>query len=185
MLPHARDSRSSDSWSQVWSAPIEGAATSRSPSAISWRVRSMSSSRVTGSPVRGSSPWIIASRAARARSVHAPGRPSPIGAPSNDVTGRIPATLDDRKASRAAARSARVSAPSNGRNPAFAPQSSSHDRVVPGRIAQSSEGVASSRASPPEARTRKMLADVPSDRRSSTVRKSASSAPARRASSRA
>ena len=42
----------------------------------------MSSSRVT--PVTPASPWIIASRSARARSVQAPGRPSPIGDPSND-----------------------------------------------------------------------------------------------------
>ena len=53
-------------------------------------------------------------------------------------------------------------------------------RVVPGRIAQPSAGVASS---PP--RTRKTFADVASDRKPSIVRKSASSAPAERASTRA
>src|SRR5262245_62126842 len=47
MLPHAVDRRSSDSWSQVWSAVSDGSASRRSPSAISWRVRRMSSSRVT------------------------------------------------------------------------------------------------------------------------------------------
>ena len=48
MLPHARDRRSSDSCSQTCSAPSDGCASSRSPSATSWRVRLMSSSRVIG-----------------------------------------------------------------------------------------------------------------------------------------
>ncbi len=46
MLPHAVERRSSESCSQVWSATIDGWASSRSPSAISWRVRRTSSSRV-------------------------------------------------------------------------------------------------------------------------------------------
>jgi len=33
--------------SQTWSAPSDGSATRRSPSSISWRVRAISSSRVT------------------------------------------------------------------------------------------------------------------------------------------
>ena len=64
--------------------------------------------------------------------------------PSNRVTGRIPATLDDTNASSAAARSRGVSHASTGRRPTRSAQPSSHDRVVPGRIAQSSAGVASS-----------------------------------------
>src|SRR6185369_16802322 len=41
---------------------------------------------------RGVSPRMNASRSARARSVHGPGRPDPIDSPANRVTGRIPAT---------------------------------------------------------------------------------------------
>ncbi len=112
MLPHARDNRSSDSWSHVWSAPSDGAATSRSPSAMSCRVRAMRSSRVTtrhpGSSLRG--------RRGRAASMCPAGHRRSVRRRSA-VTGRIPATLDDRNASRAPARSWRRNRPSAGRNP--------------------------------------------------------------------
>ncbi len=159
MLPHAVASRSSDSWSHDLERGQRGGAAAARPRRSSWRVRG--DELVAGHRSAGlARPRIIASRSARARSVHGPGRPSPIGAPSNRVTGRTPATLDDRNASSAAARSARVSAPSTGRSPTRAPQPSSHERVVPGRIAQSSDGVASSATPSAPPRTRKMLAVV-------------------------
>ena len=183
MLPHAVASRSSDRWSHIWSEASDGFARSRSPSSISWRVPAMRSSRVMPvHPRPGSSPRDPLARGGSMARARRP-RSAP---PAKRVTGRIPATLEHRNASSAAARSAGVRRASTGRSPTRGPQPSSQDRVVPGRIAQSSDGVASSgRPSPVERRTRKMLAVVPSDRWSSTVRKSASSAPARRASSRA
>ena len=51
-IPQAVARRSSESWSQVWSAVSDGAASRRSPSAISWRVRRISSSRVIGGQSR-------------------------------------------------------------------------------------------------------------------------------------
>ena len=149
MLPQAVASRSSERWSHIWSEASDGFARSRSPSSTSWRVPAMRSSRVTPARPRAR---IIASRSARARRVHGPGSPSPIGSPSKRVTGRIPATLEHRNASSAAARSSGVRRPSTGRSPTLGAQASSHDRVVPGRIAQSSDGVASSgRPSPSRA----------------------------------
>ena len=105
MLPHAVDRRSSDSWSQIWSAPERRRGDE--PVALVDQLPGPGDELVAGhgrrhaGRRRGSSPR---GRRGRAAST-VPGRPSPIGAPSNDVTGRIPATLDDRKASSAAARS--------------------------------------------------------------------------------
>ena len=59
-------------------------------------------------PASVACPAISASRSARARADHGPGSPGPIGEPANRVTGNTPATLDEMKASSAAARSADV-----------------------------------------------------------------------------
>ena len=114
-----------------------------------------------------------ASRSARARPVHEPGRPprsarrrsgSPAGCPRRSWTGT------PRRLPRGRGRS---TSPRVGRRPTPLPQRRIQSRVVPGRIAQASDGVASS--SP---RTRNRFAEVASDRWPSIVRKSASSAPA-------
>ena len=86
-----------------------------------------------------------ASRSARARRVHGPGRPSPIGMPVEPChrqARRRPTstrTPRPRPPARPASASPRRAAGRPGR-----PTPSSQERVVPGRIAQSSDGVASS-----------------------------------------
>ena len=130
MLPHAVASRSSESWSQTCSAPSDGCASSRSPSSI--ELARPGDELVAGHgrrPRRGSSPRGPPGRVAST----ARARPSPIGAPSNRVTGRMPATLDTGTPRRRAARSSRRSRPSTGRSPTRAAQSSSQERVVPGQ----------------------------------------------------
>ena len=125
----------------------------------------------------GPGPAASTARAARRRSAR-PRSGSPAGSP---------ATLDDRNASSAAARSARGrAAPSTGRSPTRAAPGEQprarrpgQDRAVERRRRELE------RPRRRRGRTRKMLADVPSDRWSSMVRNRASSAPARRASSRA
>ena len=183
MLPHAVESRSSDSWSHSWSAPSDGCASSRSPSSMSWRVRVMSSSRFTRRPRRrrGSSPR---GRRGRAASTDRAGR-----CRSGRRRTRSPAGSRPRSRRGTPRRAGQVRRSSAGPRPDAGrrarPSASSHERVVPGRIAQSSDGVASSSTPSAAVRTRNRFALVASDRWSSMVRKSASSAPARRASRRA
>src|SRR6266566_4875363 len=90
------------------------------------------------------SPPMNASRSDRARRAHGPGTPAPMGSPASRVTGRMPATLLDRNASSAAARSAMESHVSLGSSPTRPAQPRIQERVVPGRIAHPSAGVASS-----------------------------------------
>ena len=142
----SRDSRSSDSCSQIWSAPSDGWATSRSPSAMSCRVRGDELVAGHGRPRRRRADHRLAVGAGAQRP-RPRACPSPIGAPSNAVTGRMPATLERQERLVGARRGRRASAaPSTGAARRAPPSPSSHDRVVPGRIAQSSDGVASSSA---------------------------------------
>ena len=185
MLPHAVARRSSESCSHTCIAPSDGRATRRSPSSMSCRVPAISSSRVTSARprLRGSSP--------RGRPVHdrsrVPAARQPIGAPSNAVTGRIPATLDDRNASSAPARSCAL-------EPALErPQADTRAPVEQPRPGRAGQDRAVERRCrqllrlrrPGSAGRGRCSADVPSEMWSSIVRNSASSAPARRASSRA
>ena len=94
--PHAVARRSSECWSQT-------SASARTAPPGGARLHEMSSSRVTRPPHRRSSGL---ARSARAVRVQRPGVRRRIGEPANAVTGRTPATLDDRNASSAAARSA-------------------------------------------------------------------------------
>ena len=141
MLPHAVARRSSERWSQTCSEGRDGAAWRRSPSSMSWRgardelvPRHSADLAARSWPRDRPGPSASSGRAFRRRSGNrrtrsraARRRHWTTGTPRQPPRGRRVSAGPRRRGARRAR-----------------PSASSHERVVPARIAQSSEGVTSS-----------------------------------------